>query len=498
MVNFMKKFPNGSATIELMIALAVLATMLATAAAVSYGNFAMTMDSEQYQKGLYEVSSNLEWGRAELTKDINSTVTPPSGVTYQTISDCARQITSTKTWTAGPRTQHITQMTKVVSPSMVRALPGCALTPPSGSGWDCPLSGSFVNISPDIEPTAIDVVDLPVVPAKRLAYVTSIKKNAEVFVIYDVTNGDTGGSLPAPLGTITGPNNNTAGYYDIAAVWAPDGSSAYAYAVGRDPAEHLRIIDIYNSPFTSVVKTLPLTSNNTNALSVAYVERLVAGIPKKILYIGTQNNSVGAEFYAVDVTTPLTAAIIGTPLEIGGDVNAIVVTNDNHVYLATNSNSAELMALNVNNLSAIVVQSFNQSPDQPGKSLYKVGDRLYFGREDENSNDSNNDFLIFNIVSRMAPAFITGAEISGDVNGLVVAGDLAFLSTDTPNSEMKVRRGMLVDAICNFSDTQLSNKGVALDYEGDRVYMLASGGSTDLKIYRPNPVACATPPPSCP
>lgn len=504
----MRTHPRGSSTIELMVALLILASMLSTAAMVSFSNQSVIQDADVFQTGLYQTSHALEHARVELSSDLEAWLVPPAGTTGVTygvtrISDCAAEVRATKNWVADNRAQSVAAATLVTSPAAMVAHGGnCSIVPPSGNGWDCPLTGSSANVSPDVDPTALEVVNVPGAGGQRVAYVTSVKKNREVFLMYDVTNADNGTPLSPIVLPIVGPNNDTAGFYDLEVVWKPDGSAGYAYVVGRDDTKHLQVIDVKSTSATynTVIPggTYALPGSNQNALSVAYHHRLVSGVPRDVLYIGTKANGSGPELFMVDVTTPSAPSPLGVAVEIGADVNAIAVTTDNYAYLATSSAAAELIALNVADLSAPVRADVNIAPDKASKSLWLAGDRLYVGSEDEAASDTNPDFRIYNIATRMAPAYLTGVNTNGTVGGNIVAGNLAFLATDESNKEMKIRRGLTSDAICFFSDSQLSNKGVALDYEGDRAYVLSSGGSADFQVYRPNPGPCATPPPACP
>src|SRR3989344_5405336 len=97
---------------KLMVALAVLATMLSASAVVAYVSQSMTMDTELYQDGLYDTTAALESARVELTNNLNYPLSPqkcyapfPTGISYclDPISDCATGITAKNSWTAGNR-----------------------------------------------------------------------------------------------------------------------------------------------------------------------------------------------------------------------------------------------------------------------------------------------------------------------------------------------------------------------------------------------------------
>jgi hypothetical protein len=499
LIGNMKKFPLGSATIELMIALAILATMLATAAAVSYGNFAMTQDSDSYQEGLYQVSGSLEYARAELTKDIDFSLspqtcsTPPDGISYcvNTISDCAKVITATNKWQAGSREQKIIQSTKVVSPAAILSMGGnCTLTPPSG-GWQCPEPGAELRISPNINPTALDIINIPGGASKTMAYLTSEDNNQIVFSAVDITSGDSGSYTEADADfTIVAPK----GFFDVAAAWKSDGSTGYAFVAAEDSSLPLQVIDLKlgSATYGTVAATYPVAGAQAGR-SIFYLNNRV--------YLGTLNNAGGPEFYVFDVSNPLTPSLPIASFEVGGTVNDITITNDGYAYLATGNASREMMAVNLNTSASASVdlpETMTGHKDRLGQSIFKLGERVYIGLLDEGKPDD--DFYIYDISNRaavLAPTQVAGSGFSADGNvvGIVVNGPLAFLNTTDTNDEFKVLVGLTqgspsgvpsgTDDPLLYADKQLSNVGHGIDFENNRAYSIASNGSTVLQIYKP-------------
>lgn len=103
----------------------------------------------------------------------------------------------------------------------------------------------------------------------------------------------------------------------------------YAFVASSDDAGELKIINISNKVAPALLASFNLNSGNDAAdgLSVIYGNNSV--------FMGRSANALSPEYYAIDVTTPSTPALLGV-LEIGNDIVAISYDPTlNYSFIAT-------------------------------------------------------------------------------------------------------------------------------------------------------------------
>ena len=235
--------------------------------------------------------------------------------------------------------------------------------------------------------------------------------------------------------------------------------------------------------YGKVVETLSIASTEVGK-SVYFLDNKI--------YLGTDNNSVGPELYIINVNDPLNIPAPLASYEIGGAVNDITVTPDGFAYIATNNPSSELLVINLNTglTASVDLPQTSNHKDRLGQSVYRLGNRLYLGLLDENQPDE--DFYIYDITNRatqLLPTQIPGSglNVSGDVLGIVVSSELAFINTTHTTNEFKVLFDMTpsIDTSSIYGMTQLSNVGDAIDFENNRAYSIGSMGNAVMQVYKP-------------
>jgi hypothetical protein len=202
------------------------------------------------------------------------------------------------------------------------------------------------------------------------------------------------------------------------------------------------------------------------------------------VYLGLSKTSYGSEFHIIDVHNPLAPVAIGSGYDVGNDINAIYVRGK-YAYLAT-PNSQELLTLDLSNpLTPVVVGGFNSSSGAGnGKSLYAVGDNVYFGVTVPNA---GNDFHILNNAN---PATtlpeLGGVDLPSTVNGVIVRDYLAYLLTNTTLSIFRIDTpGSIGPAQATLA---LPGTGQALDCEGNYLYAGSNNGASGyVSVIKPAP-----------
>ncbi len=206
------------------------------------------------------------------------------------------------------------------------------------------------------------------------------------------------------------------------AVHVAEGSAgSYAYVATNSTAKQFEVIDIGATPLR-VLGEFSAPASGSEGTSIFYHDGFV--------YLGLANSPEGKEFHIIDVHNPLDALfgmVVGS-YEVGGQVNAIFV-RDTYAYIATAA-SQELLVVDVSNPSApFAVSGFDAPHDfGNGKSMYAVGNTLYFGRT---VTAGNPELYVLNAADpTLSPTSLGTAEIGDSINELLVREYLAFLLTN--------------------------------------------------------------------
>lgn len=149
----------------------------------------------------------------------------------------------------------------------------------------------------------------------------------------------------------------------------------YAYVGTASSTVPVEVIDVATTTPT-VVSGFSVPSGDAGANVLFYKDGY--------LYLGTPKSAAGPEFKVIDVHNPLSlpASALGS-YEVNAGVTSIYVKNG-YAYLGTDDNTRELLVLDVNDLAHPALRGIYDAPGAInsgyGKSLYTVGDTLYFGR----------------------------------------------------------------------------------------------------------------------
>src|SRR3989344_2539542 len=222
---------RGLATLEILIAFAVLSLTLTAMVAVAFSNQSISVDTQNNSEALALARAQLEDARAAAKADFFSLLpsagTHPSGpltygtsVVYSDIAPFAKQATSTITWTTGGRSLSLVLSTILTDP--LGALSGDTCNPTLAGDWTTPAGpqngsnpgyGYYDYPSPD-GTSGIDA-------AGGRAYVTTDPSSASKpdFYIIGVNNPNPPGSVLPLLGMF----NTTYGLTDVRV------SGKYAY-----------------------------------------------------------------------------------------------------------------------------------------------------------------------------------------------------------------------------------------------------------------------------
>ncbi|MDO8537149.1 MAG: hypothetical protein Q7R94_02800 [bacterium] len=443
-------FRTAQSTLEVVIALTLLTVALTGAAVVAISSQSLSIDAQEANQTIRLAEQNLENLRANARYDFNgiasSTVVENEFtkiiIVTTTTDPNTKQVVSRVTWkTDSLRTQSVELVTLVTNWSVAQDSGDDTGGGGTTGDWTNPQTLGTVDLGAGEEATGLDV-------RNKIVYMTataSDKKKADFFIV-DATNGQSP-VVNTSLNTGLGLN-------------AIDIAGDYAYVANDDTSEQLQIIDVSSNSTSSVVSTTTLAGvSGSGAIgnSIFYSGSKV--------YIGTKR-ATGPEFHIIDVSSPTSTSELGS-FEIDADVNSISISG-NTAYIATSDDNTEVVILNVSNPASIVqLGAFNATSTYDGKSLYRVGSKIYFGRKTGNSDE----LQVLDVSSSSAPSSLGVKSIAADVNSLVVRDKLAFIGTSDSNNEFQVYDISTPAAISFVSSFNFPQVAASIDFEDNIVYV---------------------------
>ena len=205
-------------------------------------------------------------------------------------------------------------------------------------------------------------------------------------------------------------------------------TSTFAYVASADSSNQLQILNISATATPTVIKSFTLTGNNEEAMSIAVTGTLAI--------IGTEADS-NKELYIVDISNP-SSPVIKSSVEIGGDVNRIIV-REQTVYLATSSSTSEFFAINISNPNVPTISSkVNLVGTNPATGIYVSPDdhRAYITRDQ--AGGTSPEVLIYDVTAPSSPILLGSSEFAASIPSVFVADSLLFLGTNTSNLEFQL------------------------------------------------------------
>ncbi len=489
----MKKinYKKGAATLELLIAFAVLILNITAITLIVSGSQSISIDSETSIEAISKAKEMIEKARSDSAQDFNSIVSVTNAETsgnleYKkvfTVSDltqCKKQITSAVTWAVSPvRPQKIELTTFITSMVEALALGGDCIINPPVSNWNNPkLFASSVLTS---QPRVIDVLNkiayigLEEAPFLEIADIrnATLGQNNGLFVAFS-----NGFSLSAKINALDAIRDTATGKY-------------YVFVAMDTVTDQLKVIDVtdISNPRLVASRTLP---------------NMTTGIPRSIfyydkkIYIGTQYvGCVGCtsernnEFHIYDISNPNSPSWIGSR-NINNNINAIAVRGK-YAYLATSGDDRELIILDISNSASVrQIGVFNAAdvPSGSGEdatSLYLLGNKLFLGRE--RAPLSRPDFYILDISNPEIPTVLSSINLGLKSNTAIVEikviGKFIFLALSDPSVGFRVLDISNLPTINTISTFNSYQQNTGIDYESDFIYTIGRTMPYFRIIYSP-------------
>ncbi|MCP6719807.1 MAG: hypothetical protein KJI72_00570 [Patescibacteria group bacterium] len=355
-------------------------------------------------------------------------------------SSDTKRIESRVTWQTDPQREQKVELVTLLT-DWQNAPPGGGDPGDTGGGgvsgnWQNPQTLGSVDLGPGNEATDLDVLN-------KIVYISAAASAAAKpdFWIVDATDGEN----PFIASSLnTSPTLN-----------AIDVSGDYAYVANNEGTAQLQIIDVrdINNPALIVSYRLPgTTEDDTVGNTVFYLDSKV--------YVGTQEDSDGSEFFIVDVSQPSTPSTLGS-YEINDNVNDIHV-RDGRAYLATDKGGAGLMVLDVSNPAAITFLGQTFSGDvasvfniRSSLTLIAPGQDFYTVNTTDPANMTNLGFI----------------NVGNVINDMTTRNHLAFLATSNGNREFQVINVSDPTNPTLHSHLNFPQVATGIDYESNLVYI---------------------------
>lgn len=494
---------RGFLTLELIISIALFATIMTAALLVATGGQVASMDVGMTEFGLASTTNktqalsqtaSVHQGFQSL---VGSVVTGDGfrlSTLVDTLSPCMKYVEASTTWSSDKgRSLFSSSGTFVISTTTTKAMGGgCSPLPPA-EGWENPGSLGSVDVS-GADGTGVDA---RWVAGHRYVFLTGDPSSAGKEDLY-VFNADT---PTAPV--LTAALNTGKGLNDVVV------ADGYAFVVQNDKTNQLQVIDVSNPAAPVFVTSLSLPGVLATG---SYPEGRTITYWNKRVYIGTKETA-GPEFHVIDVSTPTSPVHLGS-LEVTHNVNDIVVRGTT-AYLATSADCAELMLINVSNPGAMTLPQNCSTPGtmdmkfnarttgatpsestEDGITLDVVGPYVFLGRERASASDER-DWYVIDVTDPNAltaqSALRLGLGPNTEVSGIVTRTPYSFVMTTDSNKPLYVVRvtdvtSPVVVSSCSFNYSQVTR---AISYLDN--YIFSANRSNDILriIYDKPGVSCS-------
>lgn len=157
------------------------------------------------------------------------------------------------------------------------------------------------------------------------------------------------------------------------------------------------------------------------------------------IYVAKEAVTTGVEFFVYEDTTG--SLVSRGTLELGTRVNEIDA-NGNFAYMATGSDTGELMILNISNPNSPSIAGLFNHPSSGGVDgrsvLYAGNGVLYLGTDNDTAVPANKELTVYDVSNRNAPVRITDFNLNVIVHAMLINGTNLFLGTDGDTSEIMV------------------------------------------------------------
>ena len=489
-----KQGQKGAATLELLIAFAILVLNITAVILLISGGQSIYVDSETNTEAIAMAQELLEDARADAELDFglvnNRSETEASGpLTYtktlsvtQTEADLfTKKVTSTVSWPAeGGRNLIVEFTTLLTNPEAVDGGDTCSSV----------LSGDWTNPQMTSYEFGKDLVGDP---SSGFPIGDIDINNSKLYVVVNNSNGN---NMPTffkldvsepsdPPNLLESMDNNPSIKTGLNSVAIADN---YAYVANANKANYtscavslscsqLQVIDTDSMSVIGKIKIPGVTGNGGQAIGTKVFYK------DGIVYLGLAKTLAGPEFNVIDVGGGSAGGSPSNPVYLGGfsignGVNDIFVRDD-YAYVAS-PNDQELKVIKVSSPNfPFQVGQYNApgggGNNGNGKSLALVGNTLSLGRTLLNGNE----FYILSAEEPETNLPVLGSKNITDedgnntsVNGIIVRDFLTFLLTNDDFQVLEINDSTNPYTISEYANPLPTpgGSGTTMDCEGNYIY----------------------------
>jgi len=526
---------KGFAVLEIMIAMTIMMMVLVAVIMTSFGAQSFLVGSQTNAEALNLAEGLLEAAQATARKDFNlvNNVASTTDDIYEMAVYVAlepdfltKEVTALVSWKNERQATSTLRLTTLITNFD---------TPVGANTCDSNLRGDWTH--PEVENATTDFAQLvgdasgtytlsdldahqgklyvtarnTSSPTKPTFFIFDINNSASPSLLAKVDNEGSGGTVSAGLNAVR-----------VAEDIAVNPPKTYAYVANAynanyttcDPAlkkncGQLAVVDVTPPPlwfgWSPSITNLMLASSTAPLVTGTWTGNALHYRNGYLLFGLAKSGGSGPEFHLIDVHTQNLTALFSSASHIlnpigsysvGHDVNAIAMRGT-YAYITSPNDAVgkELQVIDMNNPSNLVTAGgFDVTGGGNGKSLYLVGNRLYFGNTVPSS---GNDLRVLdNTTPGSTLNEIGGKNMASSLNAIIVRSNLALLLT---NSDLKVFDIGNPNSTSSFSigspvatlSLPASGSGVepSMDCEGNRLYVTSndSAGKGRLYVIKPGP-----------
>lgn len=462
------RFEKGQSLIEVLLAVAIFSLLMGAVVLafvdVYRGSFHASNRTDGFrmaQEGIEAVRAIRDRSFAELTAGTHGLALSGSQWNFSGTSDTTaifsrtieisepdadtRYVTSTVSWVDGGQTRSVVLATIIKNWQKTIAAPVGDWTNPSiASTVD--LAGTSNAISAAVSGT--------------IGFIGRRTSAQDEFYIIDATSS----TSPTVLGSL-GLDGHAWGV-------AVTGTYAYVATGGTE----LYVIDVSNLSSPSIATSFDLAGGGDG--------RDVA-IKGNRLYLTRNNAGSNPVFYVYDISTPGSPSLLGSANLGAGEYDvALSETGTDFAFIASESNSQELQAVNVTVPGSMGVGgSLNLTGAANAFAVAVSGTVAYLGTAGRGGAD---EFYVVNISTPTSPTTITSTDYDS-VNVIRVANDLVFVGVDDNANELLVidmSDPNTIDVIATFN---LAGDADGMAVSTQRAFVATPNNANEVYILIPGP-----------
>jgi len=299
--------------------------------------------------------------------------------------------------------------------------------------WGIPCVVGSADIGPQGKGTSVTLLDDEV-------YLTAEMSSGNVPTIFsfDVT--------PPTSPTQLDAENTTDNLTDIASL--DEANVVYTTGVLND--SELRVFDVSDPSVITLLTVRDLEADGTSVI-----------VEDGYLYVGAVNG-----LHIFDLADPANPVEIGT-LNPGTEATDITLAYP-YIYLATPDDNKEIIIVDASDRETPVeVGSYNTSTAIDGLSIAARKSRLYLGTFNQSSGSP--ELFVFNRTNPTSPVLLYTTDVGGDINDMIAAGNLLFMSSGISNGEFVIYD--IISSPTIEAQLNMSNIAKGLDFVDNTIYI---------------------------